>query len=236
MSAPASGGGSKSATRERILYEASNLFARRGYHATTTRLIADAVGIRQPSLFHHFKSKAGIIEALLSWDLDQIVPFTVALASGKGSAAVRLYRYLVHDITHLATAPYNLSALYGEDVIGDPALANWSRKRSRLHAAVERIVRAGVDSGEFVSVQPAVVREVVVGILVRTETLYSGGRRPVSELAEQVATIILRGLLAEPSAVDEVRLRAIAAGSVRENGRRARHRIAAGRTPTTPRW
>lgn len=233
MSARASGAGSEGATRERILCEASNLFARRGYHATTTRLIADAVGIQQPSLFHHFKSKAGIIEALLSWDLDQIVPFTVALASGKGSAAVRLYRYLVHDITHLATAPYNLSALYAEDVIGDPAFASWSKKRRKLHGAVERIVRAGVDSGEFVRVQPAIVREVVVGILVRTETLYSGGRRPVSELAEQVATILLRGLLAEPSSVDQVRLRANAGGSASENGQRARHRIAAGRPPTT---
>lgn len=224
MSARASGAGSGNATRERILYEASNLFARRGYHATTTRLIADAVGIQQPSLFHHFKSKAGIIEALLSWDLDQILPFALALASGKGSAAVRLYRYLVEDITHLATAPYNLSSLYGDDVIADPTFASWSKKRSQLHAAVERIVRAGVDSGEFIRIQPAIVREVVVGILVRTETLYSGGRQPVFELAEQVATIVLRGLLADPSRLHDVRLRANTLGFVSENARRARHR------------
>src|SRR5581483_2006845 len=44
-------------TRERILYEASNLFAREGYHGTTTREIAAAVGVRQPSLFYHFPSK-----------------------------------------------------------------------------------------------------------------------------------------------------------------------------------
>ena len=55
------------------------MFASRGYHATTTRQIADAVGIRQPSLFHHFKSKGAILEALLRWDLDHILPYTQAL-------------------------------------------------------------------------------------------------------------------------------------------------------------
>ncbi len=235
MSARARGAGPGNATRERILYEASNLFARRGYHATTTRLIADAVGIQQPSLFHHFKSKAGIIEALLSWDLDQILPFVLALASGEGSAAVRLYRYLIDDITHLATAPYNLGSLYGDDVIADPAFASWAKKRSQLHAAVERMVWAGVNSGEFIRIQPAIVREVIAGILVRTETLYSGGRQPVSELAEQIATIVLRGLLADPSRLDEVRRRANALGIVIENGRRVLRRAEVGRPAGTRR-
>jgi AcrR family transcriptional regulator len=235
VSGGASGVGSEGATRERILHEASNLFARRGYHATTTRQIADAVGIRQPSLFHHFKSKAAIIEALLSWDLDNILPFALALASDEGSPAVRLYRYLVHDLTHLATAPYNLSALYGEDVIGDPAFASWSMKRAQLHAAVERIVRAGVDGGQFIDVQPALVREVVVGILVRTETLYSGGRRPIAQLSEQVATLVLRGLLAEPSIVDEVRLRAKNVALVTPNVRPGRRSGAARSVPVARR-
>ena len=52
-------------TRERILTEASRLFAERGYDGTSTRQIADAVGIRQPSLFHHFASKQAIMEELL---------------------------------------------------------------------------------------------------------------------------------------------------------------------------
>ncbi len=146
--------------------------------------------------------------ALLSWDLDHILPYTLALVADNDSPAVRLYRYLVHDLTHLATAPYNLSAIYAEDVIGAPAFANWSKKRLQLHAAVERIIRAGVASGEFVNFEPALVREVIVGINVRTEMRYSGSRRPATRLAEQVATFVLRGLLAEPSALEQVRLRA----------------------------
>ena len=57
------------ATRERILREASHLFAVRGYYGSSTRDIAAAVGIRQPSLFHHFETKQAIFEELLKYSL-----------------------------------------------------------------------------------------------------------------------------------------------------------------------
>ena len=43
-----------SAARERLLVSAERLFSERGYTAVTLRDIADAVGIRQASLYHHF--------------------------------------------------------------------------------------------------------------------------------------------------------------------------------------
>ena len=58
-----------SETRERILVEASRLLAIRGYHGTTTREIARAVGISQPSLFFHFPSKGAIANELYRLDL-----------------------------------------------------------------------------------------------------------------------------------------------------------------------
>lgn len=43
--------------RERILAAAETLFRQRGYSNITMRDIAEAVGIRQPSLYYHFSSK-----------------------------------------------------------------------------------------------------------------------------------------------------------------------------------
>ena len=137
-------------TRERILTEASRLFAERGYDGTSTRQIADAVGIRQPSLFHHFASKQAIMEALL--DLTYAAPADVAerLAGEPGPAADRLGEYVRWDVAYTLGLPYDLSAAVAGDVLEQPAFARFRRDRDRLHAARRRIIEQGIAAGEFV--------------------------------------------------------------------------------------
>jgi AcrR family transcriptional regulator len=54
---------SASATDRRveIVGKAAELFDARGFHATSMEDIADAVGLRKPSLYHYFKSKDEIL-------------------------------------------------------------------------------------------------------------------------------------------------------------------------------
>lgn len=62
----------KLSTRERILIVASRLFAERGYNATSVRDIAAELGIANPSLYYHFKSKADILSELLAEPLRRV--------------------------------------------------------------------------------------------------------------------------------------------------------------------
>ena len=53
-------------TKSRILDAALTLFAEKGYHTVSVAQIADAVGIKAPSLYKHYKSKRDIFDGILS--------------------------------------------------------------------------------------------------------------------------------------------------------------------------
>jgi TetR/AcrR family transcriptional regulator len=63
--------------RSKILGEATRLFAAQGVEGTALQEIADAVGVRKPSLLYHFPSKEALHESVLAEILsrwNEIVP------------------------------------------------------------------------------------------------------------------------------------------------------------------
>ena len=64
-SAGAAGRGLDDSPRGRILRAAAHLFVTRGFGATTVRDLAAEVGILSGSLFHHFRNKGEILEAVM---------------------------------------------------------------------------------------------------------------------------------------------------------------------------
>jgi AcrR family transcriptional regulator len=181
-------------TRERILREASRLFGRKGFHGTSTREIADAVEIRQPSLFHHFPSKRDIMAELIDIDHRESAAVAEREAAAAGSAACRLYRYLVWDISFLCRCPYDLTSVEG--VIDDPLFADKLERRDALKRARRSLIEQAIDSGEFLEVDADLAEKAIVWILRGDIAETAGETVPEADLiAEQLATFILRALL-----------------------------------------
>jgi AcrR family transcriptional regulator len=58
--------------REHLVKLAAELFAEKGYQATTVRNIADEAGILSGSLYHHFDSKESIVDEILASFFDEL--------------------------------------------------------------------------------------------------------------------------------------------------------------------
>ncbi|NJQ02043.1 TetR/AcrR family transcriptional regulator [Streptomyces zingiberis] len=194
-----------SSTRRRILTEAALLFRRHGYRGTSTRQIAEAVGVKQPSLFHHFANKQSILEELLAISLDPSLAEAREAVTAEGPVARRLYDYVLWDLTTLHRLPFALSGIYAHDVLQEPALAPWGAKLEALYAALRDLIGQGVRSGEFRPVAPGLGQAMVAGVTLSHIDYAAGhtGGDP-DELGAAGAAFILGGLMRDPEALDRL--------------------------------
>lgn len=65
-------------TRDRLKRIGLSLFARHGYEGTSLSQIADAAGIKKPSIYNHFESKAALFLELASDAENDILALVVA--------------------------------------------------------------------------------------------------------------------------------------------------------------
>ena len=83
-------------TRERILQAAEELFMERGYVRSTTRVIAEAAGVNEVTLFRHFGNKRNLLRELVQ--THSAIPDFIELVEKRLSGDYR------RDLTVLGTA------------------------------------------------------------------------------------------------------------------------------------
>ncbi|WP_157117506.1 TetR/AcrR family transcriptional regulator [Nocardia vaccinii] len=128
-----------STPRAEILDAAAELFTTRGYASTSTRAIADAVGIRQASLYHHFGAKDDILDALLSETISAPLDLAALLDTTPEPPEVRLYALAWFDVRQLCATRWNLGALYLLPELRSERFAQFRLRRAELRGQYERL-------------------------------------------------------------------------------------------------
>jgi len=188
------------------LVEAARLFAVKGYHGTSTREIAAAVGIRQPSLFHHFESKEAIMSALYDYDLSTAVQTAALEATKPGPPEIRLYAYLLDDVQWLLCSPYDLGGLHRMHVLREPAFAKWRDKLDELRRYRLQMIREAIDSGAFIDIAPEFAHEAITAMIVGVIQSHDPDAKKNPERhARELAGLALRALLKDPSDLAKIR-------------------------------
>ena len=143
--------GIQATSAERILATALDLFAIKGYDATSVREICEAAGITKPTLYHFFGSKDGVFQALVRTGFQQYRALVDAALATPGSFQDRV-KVLARAVFESASTQAALLALHAQRHLGaaghgaaaDRELhAVLRRRRRRAGAAAEKAVARG---------------------------------------------------------------------------------------------
>jgi AcrR family transcriptional regulator len=144
--------------RAEIVAAATRIFAERGYGGVGMRDIADEVGIRGASLYHHFSSKEEILFAICLTVTREPVEQNLPLLDAEGTPAQRLAALVRAHIRHLRLRRAEYAVGAHERTSLTPAhLAEVDGYRRRYHRRVREVLTDGMRAGEFRELDPTAV-------------------------------------------------------------------------------
>ncbi|SDL59855.1 DNA-binding transcriptional regulator, AcrR family [Corynebacterium mycetoides] len=118
--------------RDEILDASSELFTTQGFAMTSTHQIADAVGIRQASLYYHFPSKTEIFLTLLMGTVQPSLDLATDLADMDESPALKLWALVAAETRILLSSNWNIGRLYQLPVANSEEFHDYHEARRAL--------------------------------------------------------------------------------------------------------
>lgn len=184
--------------RGEILAIAAELFAERGFGATTVREIADAAGILSGSLYHHFDSKESMVDELVHGLLDRLTAaYRRIVASGDDPE--QMLRALVREaFTAIATERATVAVMVNEWnlFVTFPRFAYLRDVEEESELIWAGVLERGAESGAFrAELDPRMLYRMMRDAIWVSVRWYrpDGPDRP-ERLADAYLDVLLRGL------------------------------------------
>ena len=136
------------ATQSRLIEVARRLFAQHGYSGTSTESILEQAGVRRGAMYHHFKDKAALFEAVcLSLSREALAAIDAATARA-GDPLDALERGLIAWITFVTRDEARRILLVdAPTVLGGERSAALDRQLG--FAALQEGIHAAIDAGSL---------------------------------------------------------------------------------------
>ncbi len=188
---------------EEILAAARELFRTKGFSATSTREIASAAGLRQPTLFHYFKNKAAMMNAIALKAMEPEIEFLQKESKLSHPPDVALYRYVRFVVFNLNTNP---------NVIGSPTrfpeltkedYPEFWRQYDLVRRTMQDLIKQGIKEGSFIEVDARIASAQLFALVEYTlDSKVSISR--ANDAADLAATLVLRALLRKNNQLEKL--------------------------------
>ena len=196
----------------RLYSLAADMFAERGFRATTVRDIAEAAGMLSGSLYHHFDSKESIMDELLHPYIDELLPEYRRIVDEGGPAREVLSQLVTTAFASFERHRPAILVWQGEGLhLRElPRFAYVAQAEAETEQLWTQVIRRGIRSGEFrkgldAKLAYRFIRDVV---WMAARWYRPGGRLTVQQLAKQYLSIVLDGI--DSTAVTSERAKASA--------------------------
>lgn len=182
-----------SVTSEAVLDAALTLFAQRGYHGTALSQLAEALGIRTPSLYNHMRSKQELLETIIGRTLDDVLADFEAV-TGVDDPAQRLRNatrvYALRHATHRREA---LVVNRDTSSLAEAGLTAMRERRREHERAFRAVIIDGVERGVFSVGSPALASFAILEMTVSIARWFrDDGSRTAEQVADEYAEFALR--------------------------------------------
>lgn len=147
--------------RQQILDAAAALFVEHGFSATSTRQIAEQVGIRQASLYYHYAGKDDILVDLLSSSVRPTLDRARHLR-GRATATVALYATVLVDVQTLSDSPHNIGTLYLLPEVAHSRFDAFRADRVELQQVYAQLAAAAATTRTLASMPPELLGELMI--------------------------------------------------------------------------
>jgi AcrR family transcriptional regulator len=151
--------------RKIIMDAAAELFAQKGYEATTTKDIADSVDIGESTLYGYFSSKKEVLQAILSQQAEMVDALLVHLTElEQPQSFVTLVDLLMEKI--LTRTVYNrvliAEAWTDDEILQSYVIARWHPVMQTLQHFISMKIAKGI----FRPIEPGMGARMIMGSFV----------------------------------------------------------------------
>ena len=187
----------KALVRNQLIDKAAELFATRGYARTTMNDIAEELQLKRSSLYHYFRNKEEILDALIE---EQTVAPTQMLKGliddGSLSSLDKIRRALTQSILRKLSESARFRVLDQiEFEMPEAQAAQHRRMKREVLELWSKLIAAGIAAGHLREVDSRMAAFALLGITNWTAWWYSpGGKLAPQQIADAMTDIGLFGL------------------------------------------
>ncbi|HEY7440450.1 MAG TPA: TetR/AcrR family transcriptional regulator [Acidimicrobiia bacterium] len=184
------------ARRDLIVDISAGVFARRGYHATGIAELCAVNGLGKGAFYYYISSKEELLAAIHDRVMDEVMLGADRVAATDGSPSDQLTRLGDELLDVIHRYPDHVWVFLHEfPALTDERAEQFRVRRREYERRVEAILQAGVDSGEFRSLDTRLTALAWLGMHNYTYLwLKAGGPVSAREIAGPFADIFLRGI------------------------------------------